>query len=389
MAQCFRTGWTYNEDLFAYDTLSLSWLELTPGGTVPTTRSRHAAVVDGAGRMWILGGYGTTEAGPEASRGSAKVAKRDFSCAVLNLLAKVYEPAENKIWSFATGFERSRVVGAEHVQIASNRSVFDKFEFAAWAPRNTWTNFTQSGGPENRREHVAVLAESQGSIFHVIRFGAESVYKYYDVWSYDIATDTWSEWPSTSSYSRYKHAAVFDSVTSVMWIYAGTYSSVEEPRRRLKADVRAFLTVPTTTLTTTITSVTTTSVTTTTSTATIVTSTTTTTTTLATTILPVNAVSALRVVEERQDYISGILRASLSNVNDVNVSADGFTLAEAEDLTLDGTAIISKALLTPSNGLSFSYDNVNVELPGQIHWVEMLFMMCFQIVFWVTAWKGS
>lgn len=60
------------KDLFAYDTLSPSWLELTPGGTVPATRRGHAAVVDGAGRMWILGGYGTgiTEAGQEASRGT-------------------------------------------------------------------------------------------------------------------------------------------------------------------------------------------------------------------------------------------------------------------------------------------------------------------------------
>ena len=212
--------------------------------------------------------------------------------------------------------------------------------------------------------------------FIICRAYAE-VTKYYDVWSYEISSDTWTEFTSPSNMVRYMHVAAFDSSTSIMWISAGTSSSAVETRlhcctrakvfgSRIEFDlfdfffcellnsfllifvklscpvflasedrVDAYWTVPTTTTTTTV--------------------------SIALAVNPMNATEALKTVEDRQDMIS---RALLPADPNGTVAADGFTLAEQEDLTLNGTAMISKAMLAPSNGLSFSYQGVTVELPG-------------------------
>ena len=66
--------------------------------------------------------------------------------------------------------------------------------------------------------------------------------RYHDVWSYDIAADTWAEGASESSKRRYNHVAVVDG-SGTMWIYAGTYNSVV-------SSVHAYITADTTTTTT-------------------------------------------------------------------------------------------------------------------------------------------
>lgn len=76
---------------------------------------------------------------------------------------------------------------------------------------NTWSNFTQPGGPGGRRSHVAVYAQSQGTRgtmwIHGGYYYDGSETKYSDVWSYEIAGSTWTEFTSISSMARYMHVA--------------------------------------------------------------------------------------------------------------------------------------------------------------------------------------
>lgn len=54
------------EDLFTFDTSSNTWAQITPTGGPPPGRRAHAALTDGAGQMWVVGGYysGATQARP-------------------------------------------------------------------------------------------------------------------------------------------------------------------------------------------------------------------------------------------------------------------------------------------------------------------------------------
>eukprot|EP00913_Durusdinium_trenchii_P035164 g32896.t1 len=187
---------TETGDLFTFDTSSNTWAQITPTGGPPPGRRAHAALTDGAGQMWVVGGYysGATQ----VDTWIYNIAGNSWSQAAdgpasLMYHSAVYEPGGGKIWLFA--------------------------------PWNDGTRGTMW-------IHGGYLYD-----------GAE-VTKYSDVWSYEIAGDTWTE------------------------------------------------------------------------------------------------------------------------VATGNVSADGFTLSEQEDLTLNGTAIQSKALMASNDGFSYSYRDVTVELSG-------------------------
>lgn len=311
-------GPSYSGDLFSYDTTSSSWSELTPVGGVPPTRRAHAAVLDGVGRMWILGGYYSNI--PQFDTWIYDVTGNSWSQAAdgpfpLMYHSAVYEPfGTGMIWMFAGS------------PVGSGGWFSSKELWCLDIQANTWSNFTQPGGPGGRRSHVAVYAQSQGTRgtmwIHGGYYYDGSETKYSDVWSYEIAGSTWTEFTSISSMARYMHVAVFDSSTSVMWIYAGTWSSVMDL-------VDAYWTVPTTTTTTT--------------------------------GLPVNAAEALTSLETRQAQIAAALRSAASNVT----GPDGVTLDETVEAT-SGSASLSKRLLAPASGLSFSYQGVTVELPGAL-----------------------
>ncbi|CAK9033729.1 Actin-fragmin kinase (AFK) [Durusdinium trenchii] len=316
---------TETGDLFTFDTSSNTWAQITPTGGPPPGRRAHAALTDGAGQMWVVGGYysGATQ----VDTWIYNIAGNSWSQAAdgpasLMYHSAVYEPGGGKIWLFGG-------VGTDSGGWHSSRELWC-LDITA----NTWSNFTQPDGPAGRRSHVAVLAESQGTrgtmwIHGGYLYDGAEVTKYSDVWSYEIAGDTWTEVATgPSSMTRYMHTAVLGP-GDVMWIYGGTYSSVVDT-------VHAFFTLPTTTTSTT-------------------------TTTGMSDVTPVNASQALTMVEDRQDAMSAAVQANLGNV-----SADGFTLSEQEDLTLNGTAIQSKALMASNDGFSYSYRDVTVELSGAL-----------------------
>jgi N-acetylneuraminic acid mutarotase len=205
-----RGGGTH-ADLWVYRPARNAWSPIQPSGTVPRLNA-HALVWDpDADQLLILGGYG-------ADRSDGIWA---------------YTPADNRITALAPngptpvgrGYHSAVWTGDRVLVFGGVGGRFDFFDdLWSYDPReNSWTELRPAGlGPTPRFYHSAVWDPVREQL---LVFGGVDAYigMLEDFWSYDPATNEWTElWPTGyQPPSRLSASMVWDPSAGRVLLYGG------------------------------------------------------------------------------------------------------------------------------------------------------------------------
>jgi N-acetylneuraminic acid mutarotase len=156
-------GTTYRYDLWAYQATTNTWVELTPVGTPPAGRYRHAAVWDAvSSHLYVFGGWD----------GSGR---------------------RNDLWRYQVG-------------------------------TNSWVELTPAAPlPAGREGHTSAWDAATGRL--LVFGGYDGSYRN-DLWAYQAATTSWAPLSSVGAGRGSEHTAVWDPVGNRMLVFGGHYAGV-------------------------------------------------------------------------------------------------------------------------------------------------------------------
>ncbi len=197
------------------------WTQLSPAGTPPTPRMGAAAIYDPVGnRMLVFGGLDPS----------------GYYRGDLYQLALAGTPT----WSHLTPaggptgrYGHSAIYDEPHhrmIVFGGSDSLSGAYDNDVWAlnlPAATWTHLAPTGTPPpGRFQHTAVFDSRRD---RMLVFGGQVASgSATDTWELNlaIATPAWTKLASTASatgmpYTRYLHAAVYDSTGDRMMVYGG------------------------------------------------------------------------------------------------------------------------------------------------------------------------
>jgi len=200
-------------DVWAFDLVTLTWTELTPGaGSMPAPRFTPASVYDPVGhRMITWSGQGSGGAffNDAWSFDLDTNAWTALSPAggppnIRYGVARVFDPVGRDLVTFA-GF--------------TNLGRFDD----VWrldADAVTWTDVSPGSGPIERCLHTASYDAMRG---RMIMYGGQKSGPLGDIWALDLSNDTWTELtPGSSPPGRYFATSVYDSLNDRLIVFGGT-----------------------------------------------------------------------------------------------------------------------------------------------------------------------
>jgi N-acetylneuraminic acid mutarotase len=185
------------DDLWAYRPATDSWVELVPDESAPVGRMRHSAVWDaGRGEMLVFGGYG----------GGFPGGYRD------------------DLWSYQPIANRWQQLGpTSGVEAAVGTDEDEDSALTGLAAVNSGSDSVRST-PLARSRHVAVW-DAQGGRMLVFGGFAGGIDYLRDLWSYQPATDTWTELTPTQRNAgptaRAWHSAVWDTTNGRLLVFGG------------------------------------------------------------------------------------------------------------------------------------------------------------------------
>jgi len=219
-------------DTYAYDIGANSWGTVRSSGSAPAARCMHSAVFDDvSGAMFVYGGS-------SGSRGTTaySVAKHSWTEFPPNGEvgrreghSAVFVNATKRMWVF--GGRRLETHGPRGTWMVWLNNLYSYDPTA-----NEWAALRNSGKvPARRAFHTAVLDPSSSSIYVFGGFDAERDEDpvFGDFYRYDLATNQWSELPSSSP--RYHHAAAFDTSAQKMYVAGGL-----DANRSVLSDVQVY-----------------------------------------------------------------------------------------------------------------------------------------------------
>jgi N-acetylneuraminic acid mutarotase len=214
-------GWTggtsYVNGVFAYDPSTNTWIDLSPKGVTPAPRAVHSAVYDpDSDRVIVFGGYdgisyyNDTWAYDIASNtwiflhpaGSVPAARGGHSL--------VYDPDAKTMILFG---------GWNGLTEYNDTWAYDP-------TANTWANLRPAGRAPAARDSQAVAYDPDSK--SAILFGGWSTTKEFaDTWAYDPVLNTWSELvPSGESpTARASHQMVYDPTVEKTVLFGGGRST--------------------------------------------------------------------------------------------------------------------------------------------------------------------
>jgi N-acetylneuraminic acid mutarotase len=205
-------------DLWGYQALSNSWLPLAPSGTLPSARAYHTAVWDASlNRMLVFGGSGGS--GYLNDLWSYEATGNSWVLLAPTGAVPSARSGHTAVWDATQ--KRLLVFGGWN---ASSLSLLNDL-WSYWATNNSWLQLIPSGNPPSTRDGHTAAWDEGGS--HMLNFGGWSGGGYRnDLWSYQATNNSWvSIAPSgTLPSARIAHTAVWDAAGSRMIVFGGSDS---------------------------------------------------------------------------------------------------------------------------------------------------------------------
>lgn len=193
-----------------------AWIELEPGGDLPSARQGQSFVCDDTGgQVFLLGGethggelLNDTWAYQPATNTWTELAPAGDSPSERVFHAMVYDPGSSRVILFGGWNEQTE-------------NLNDTWAFDPAA--NAWTELDPSGElPPSRRGHTLVYDPASG---RVILFGgySEQTEHLNDTWAYDPAANTWTELDPAGDLPgrRSGHCATYDPAAGMMIVFGG------------------------------------------------------------------------------------------------------------------------------------------------------------------------
>jgi len=192
----------FKNDIWLFSISANSWSQLSPAGTLPSARERHAMVMEESnGRIYMVGGFDGTQLHNDTW--------------LYNISANSWTELFPSGGLLTTRFDHTMVID----ELNGNIYVFGGSTFTVilndiWLysiSDNSWTELFPSGGPPLiRSSHVMVINQLNGNIY--MFGGGDAIQTFNDIWLYSISDNSWTElFPSgILPLARFEHTMVID-----------------------------------------------------------------------------------------------------------------------------------------------------------------------------------
>jgi N-acetylneuraminic acid mutarotase len=207
----------HQNDLWAYQADTNSWVELTPAAPLPMARTGHTAVWDAtSSRMYVFGGWGG------GVRNDLWRYRADTNTWEEITPAGAPPPTRYRhtaIWDAAT---------SQMLVFGGDDGAGGRFNdlWAYQAGTNSWVALSPGGTlPSQRAGHTAVWDAAGGRM--LVFGGFTSSGRRNDLWAYRASTNAWVELTvlGTPPTARDEHTAVWNAAASQMLVFGGELST--------------------------------------------------------------------------------------------------------------------------------------------------------------------
>jgi N-acetylneuraminic acid mutarotase len=203
----------YN-DVWAFDTESETWSQVTTQGTQPDIRYGHGTALDAVNDQLVI------------SHGFARDGRHDDTWA-LDLKTNTWKDLTPE----GTKPLKRCLLEADFSGISESVYLFggcssgfgpcpqgDLWSFDLKS--NTWTELVPTGPAPSARENPALVVEPRTG--GLILFGGNAGGPVNDLWKYDPAANTWNEITLAGPSARKSHDAVYDAAHNRLFLFGGS-----------------------------------------------------------------------------------------------------------------------------------------------------------------------